>query len=69
MELKEIRKEKGYTQSALADLVGVSQQQVAKYEAGTSVPSPTVMRKLAEVLDLAPGEIWGMFFETKKAAT
>ena len=62
MNLREARKEKGYTQSAIAAKVGVSQQQIAKYEAGTSVPPKKVIFKLAQALELTPYETWEMFY-------
>ncbi len=62
MNMREARKERGYTQSALATQVGVSQQQIAKYEAGTSVPPKKVIAKLAQALELTPYETWEMFY-------
>lgn len=49
--LKEIRKEKGYTQEELAIKVGVVRQTVSKWEKGLSVPDADILRKIAEILD------------------
>lgn len=62
MNMRDVRKEKHYTQSALAVLVGVSQQQIAKYEAGQSVPPKKVIARLAQALELTPYETWEMFY-------
>lgn len=62
MSIAEKRKKKGYTQAVLASLVGVSQQQIAKYEAGLSKPSPKVAKKLVDVLDIGPAEAWAMIY-------
>jgi transcriptional regulator with XRE-family HTH domain len=60
--MREVRKEKQYTQSELAALVGVSQQQIAKYEAGLSIPPKKVIGKLSQALELTPYETWEMFY-------
>ena len=63
MKMSKRRKEKGYTQTELGKKLGVSQQQVAKYESGKSTPSRRVLGRIAFVLDLNPYETWGMFFD------
>ena len=45
-----LRKEKGMTQQALADEVGVHISQLRRYEAGTSQPTLDVLRKIAVAL-------------------
>ncbi|MBQ8109567.1 MAG: helix-turn-helix transcriptional regulator [Clostridia bacterium] len=66
MNMREVRKEKQYTQSALASLVGVSQQQIAKYEAGLSIPPKKVISKIAQALGLTPYETWEMFYDDEE---
>lgn len=44
------RHERGLTQQALADLVGVNVSQIRRYEAGTSAPTLDVLRNLALAL-------------------
>lgn len=46
-KLIQLRREKGYSQEQLADLLGVSRQSVSKWEAGQSTP------ELAKLLTLA----------------
>ena len=49
--IKELRVSKGFTQSDLAKLVGLSYIQVGRYEKEKSKPSSEVLQKLAEALD------------------
>lgn len=51
--LAALRKEKGLTQQALADLVGVHVSQLRRYEAGQSQPTLDVVRKLAVALSVS----------------
>lgn len=45
-----IRKQRGMTQQALADEVGVHVTQLRRYEAGTAQPTADVLRRLAVAL-------------------
>ena len=49
--IKQLRTAKGYTQSDLAKLVGLTYIQVGRYEKGKSNPSADVLQKLAVALD------------------
>lgn len=51
------RREKNLTQEALAELVGVSRQTIAKWESGESTPDLTLAGKLAEALDVPLDEL------------
>ena len=62
MTMREARLEMSYTQSVLANIVGVSQQQIAKYESGKSMPPKKVIMKLGEALHLTPYQTWEMFY-------
>lgn len=48
--IKKLRSVKGYTQSDLATLVGLTYIQVGRYEKGKSSPSSEVLQKLADAL-------------------
>lgn len=50
--IQQLRKQRNLTQEALAELVGVSRQTVAKWEAGDSVPDLETAGRLASVLDV-----------------
>jgi transcriptional regulator with XRE-family HTH domain len=51
MNLKEIRLNKGLTQQQLADNIGVSRQQIVKWESGERNPKLSALKKLAKVLE------------------
>ena len=47
------RKEKGWTQEELAELVGVSPQAVSKWENAQSCPDIQLLPKLAELFEIS----------------
>ncbi len=51
--LAALRKDKGITQNALADLAGVHVAQIRRYEGGDSQPTLDVVRKLAIALSVS----------------
>ncbi len=51
--LAALRKERGLTQQALADKVGVHVLQIRRYEGGTSQPTLDVIRRLAIALSVS----------------
>ena len=55
--LATFRKQKGLTQKALADAVGMSLIQINRYEAGSSSPNLEAIRKLAVVLCVTADEL------------
>jgi DNA-binding XRE family transcriptional regulator len=57
IKLKLKRIEKGYLQSDLAKLVGVSQHSISTYELGYKFPRRNVLDKLAEVLECDAGDL------------
>ena len=59
----EARRQKGLTQEALADMLGVTAQAVSKWERGESMPETALLPKLAQILDTS---IDGLFSVEKK---
>ena len=59
MNLKEIRKEKGFTQEQLANVCGVQRTTITMIETGNNSPSVELAKKLGEVLVID----WKVFFE------
>lgn len=59
MDLKEIRKEKGFTQEQLANKCGVQRTTITMIENENNLPSVETAKKLGEVL----GIDWKVFFE------
>ncbi len=49
--LKVVRQDRGYTQKQLADLLGVTEQAVSKYERGTSYPDISMLDGISLILD------------------
>ncbi|MDD1622122.1 MAG: helix-turn-helix transcriptional regulator [Methylococcaceae bacterium] len=48
--LSTLRKQRGLTQEALADLIGITKTQIYRYENGTSQPTLDVIKKLEVTL-------------------
>ncbi len=48
--LKELRKQRGFTQVGLSQALGISQQAVGKWETGRCTPDPQTLTKLSEIL-------------------
>ena len=51
VNLKKIRKDKGYTQEILAEKLNVVRQTVSKWEKGLSLPDVDMLSKIANVLE------------------
>ena len=59
MNLRELRKEKGFTQEQLANACGVQRTTITMIETENNSPSVELAKKLGEVL----GIDWKVFFE------
>ncbi|MCR4616268.1 MAG: helix-turn-helix transcriptional regulator [Clostridiales bacterium] len=57
--IKDLRKQKGYTQETFAQELNVVRQTVSKWEKGYSVPDAVMLEKIAELLDISVGELLG----------
>ncbi|CAN7761462.1 hypothetical protein C6558_13055 [Ensifer sp. NM-2] len=57
--IRAIRMMRGYSQGKLGSLIGLSFQQVQKYENGTNHVSIPVLMQICEVLDAHPMDIIG----------
>lgn len=55
----ELRREKGLTQDALAEMLGVTAQAVSKWERGESMPETAMLPKLAEIFDVTIDSLFG----------
>ena len=55
--LKELRKEKGLTQEALAEILFVSGRTVSRWETGTNMPDLSILIQMAEFYDVEVKEI------------
>ncbi|MGD9559494.1 MAG: LexA family protein [Oscillospiraceae bacterium] len=57
--LKQLRKEKQLTQSALAAMLGITQQAVGKWETGDSSPDAATLMQLAELFEVSVDRLLG----------
>ena len=57
--IRNLRKQKGYTQETLAQALNIVRQTVSKWEKGYSVPDADMLEKLAEVLEVSVSELLG----------
>ncbi|MGG1514605.1 helix-turn-helix transcriptional regulator [Paenibacillus oryzisoli] len=55
--IRAFRKLKGYTQSELADLLGVSIAILGAIERGTRKPDTHMIQKISQVLNIEPEEL------------
>jgi len=55
--VRELRKERSYSQEKLAELAGIHENHVRRIEGGTANPSFLVLVKLAKALRIAPAEL------------
>ena len=58
-QVKKMRERAGLTQKQLAEKIGTSQQQIARFEAGTEVRASTLV-KLSEALDVSISSLLGL---------
>lgn len=59
-KLLTIRKEKGYSQEQLGNMINVTRQTVSNWELGISTPEMTKIIELAKVFDLTTDELLGV---------
>jgi transcriptional regulator with XRE-family HTH domain len=55
--VRELRKERGYSQEKLAERAGIHENHVRRIEGGTANPSYVVLVKLAKALGVEAGEL------------
>lgn len=59
--LRELRKERGLTQEALAEAADLSGNYISDLELGLKVPSLTILVRLSQALDVAMGDLLADF--------
>lgn len=62
-----LRREKGWSQAKLAEMIGISPQSISKWECGIGFPDVTLFPVLAETLSVPIGVLFGE--ESKKEDT
>lgn len=56
-KIRALRESKGMTQTELAEALGVDQTTVSAWERGVAEPTLANLRRLADVLGIAPGDL------------
>jgi Zn-dependent peptidase ImmA (M78 family)/transcriptional regulator with XRE-family HTH domain len=52
--LREAREARGLSQTALAEILGVTRAAVSQYEAGSATPRPEILERISQVLNFPP---------------
>ncbi len=55
--IKELRKNKGLSQRALADLLEVNQTAVSQWERGVTTPSSHMLLRLSRIFEISPNKL------------
>lgn len=55
--ISNLRKEKGLTQASLAEMLGITDRAVSKWERGLSMPDSSIMLPLCEILGISVNEL------------
>ena len=61
--IKNLRKNKGFTQEELANKLNVVRQTVSQWEKGYSVPDAEMLKKIAEILETDVSQLLGSSIE------
>ena len=59
VKIRELRKQKGFTQQQLADIVGVSNVSLSNYERGVQAPDIEILSRLADALGVSVDTLIG----------
>lgn len=63
--LRDLRRDKNYSQAELAEMIGQKRLSILRLEAGKNLPSYDAFKKLAEALDADPNWLYGDAREPK----
>ena len=58
LRIKEFRKSRGWNQSQLAEVCGITQSQVSRWEKDLDRPSPAALATIAQLVDDSERELW-----------
>lgn len=60
MNLREIRKRKGYTAEEIAKKIGVTRPTVTRWETGVAIPNMKTLKKLSNLLEVSMDDLIGI---------
>ena len=63
--IQQKRKEKGYSQKELSEILYISESAVSKWERGVSYPDITMISDIAKALDISEGELINASYDTE----
>lgn len=66
-KLKNLRKLHNFTQEKMSELIDIDVRQVARIEAGESLPSVVTLQRMAKILAVTPNDL--LNFENDEANT
>lgn len=64
--VRDRRSERGMSQTELADMVGVSRQNIVSIESAKNSPGFWALLAVAEALEIDLSELYGMYYSAKK---
>ena len=64
--IKELRKQKGYSQETLAEQLNVVRQTVSKWEKGYSVPDAEMLEKIANLFEVPVSDLLDSYIPEKE---
>ena len=67
--IKELRKNKGLSQRALADLLEVNQTAVSQWERGVTTPSSHMLLRLSRIFEISPNKLLDIKDDQKEPAS
>ena len=67
--IKELRKNKGLSQRALADLLEVNQTAVSEWERGGTTPSSHMLLRLSRIFEISPNKLLDIKDDQKEPAS
>lgn len=57
-KIRELREKRGLSQKELADALGVDRSAISLWESGKTEPTAFNIRRLADILGVAPGDLF-----------
>lgn len=59
IRIRELRKNKGWSSNDLAEILGVSQPTITRWENGSAIPDVNTLKKLSEIFNITVDDLIG----------